>query len=110
MYNNDFSISYFQQEKGRLYLEFCDVKERDQSELSYKKANREHSNSANRKLLFSITVCALKYPCPTFRVITRAVDPDPRGSALVSWIRIRIQEGKMTHENRKKFEKFHVFK
>jgi hypothetical protein len=43
-----------------------------------------------------------------FEVLSSVVDPDPHGSALdlVGWVRIRIQEGKMTHE----MNKFHVLK
>jgi hypothetical protein len=37
-----------------------------------------------------------------------SADPDPDGSALIlsCWIRIRIQEGKMIHKNRKKYRIF----
>jgi hypothetical protein len=49
---------------------------------------------------------------------TRISDPDPHGSALIwvarsgsaIWMRIKIQEGKMTYKNRKKVRNFHVFK
>jgi len=47
--------------------------------------------------------------CSIYRIVnTRVVDPEPDGSALtlVSWIRIRIQEGESTHRNEKMWRNF----